>query len=193
MKMRFLAILLVLCCTLSLLGCENQLALKEKETKPATETEETVADEKETQGEDIVPGVPGSPELTAVEIFDLTYGQIKGLEWDELDTAEQDNGTWLCTAAKNNVEFTFVFPNPYQSDDVIPEVLTVDGDGVACITADNNLGDTLDVFSEEIQEQAEHFDGGLYVNCILEGKNAQMQFDEDTTKLVVVQLRCDAK
>ena len=194
MKKSILAMLLVLCCTLSLLGCENQVKVKEKETKPVAETESVEGTEKqEIADEDAVLGVPGSPDLPAVQLFDLTYGKIKDLEWEEIETTEQENGTWLCTAMNKNVEYTFVFENPYQSDDVTAQIMTVSGDGSSCITDRNSIGDTLDVFPDDIQEQVTPLDGILYTACKLEGKNTELQFDGDTTELIAVQFQREAK
>ena len=182
MKKSILAMILALCCMLTLLGCDGQPALKEKETKSAAETESDEGTEKqEIADEDAVLGVPGSPDLPAVQLFDLTYGKIK------------ENGTWLCTAMNKNVEYTFVFENPYQSDDVTAQIMTVSGGGSSCITDRNSIGDTLDVFPDDIQEQVTPLDGILYTACKLEGKNAELQFDEDSTELIVVQFRRNAK
>ena len=205
--MRVLALLLTMALTVGLLGCEMNFDLlgignREQNQQSTNQIEgtdnsfnatETVTIPNETT--ELKPlGEPGSEQLPAVELFQLTYGQIAMLDWDKMEWEDLDNGTWMCRMeTADGTGYCFVFPGKMKDADALPNILTVDDlnyTSRAYITAEIQLGSVLQDLSEEIQNEIRPMDGGLLATSYLEGIYAEMLFDEPMRDIGDAYLYC---
>lgn len=150
------------------------------ETEPVENTEAAATLPPETEPETL--GKPGSKKLPAVELFQLTYGQIKTLEWEETEVSDLENGTWMLrTETEDETGYCFVFPGDLEDTNARPKILTVDDlnyTSKAYITAKIRLGMAARELPEAIQDKIGPMDGGMFAATSLNGIEADMLFDE---------------
>lgn len=202
MKIRLIALLMALCCAVTLFGCEAE----EEESirrKRKSSNKETTEEYTEATGEVIFEDVteeritettapvdppksgyaPGSYFMPAIELMDLTYLELTELPWNKQKT--QDGERWILQAESCDSTFIIVFDGDFQDPYTKPSVINIEdstGKGYAYVTEDIQLGDRAE-WMNSIKDQIGPMDGGLYASVTLDGCAMDLLFDGEMDKL----------